>query len=75
MSISKYNNTHSLPSIVIPVESGIIVLADDTPEVMEEDGGQISVRVRFSRSADVARVECALLELQPAQNCKQTSLK
>ena len=40
---------------------------------MEEGGGLISVRVRFTTSADVANVECALLELRQAQNCKQTS--
>lgn len=60
-----------LTRVVIPTETGIIVLIDDTPEVMQEDGGLLSVRVRFSRNTDVANVECALLELVSPQNCKQ----
>lgn len=54
------------------METGTIVLEDDTPEVVV-GGGSVSVRVQFTVTGDVASTTCALQDLVPLQDCESNN--
>ena len=55
---------------VIPTETGIIVLVDNTPEVMLESGAG-TVRVQFTLTFDATSVSCFLRDIATSrQDCE-----
>ncbi|CAI8049199.1 hypothetical protein GBAR_LOCUS27079, partial [Geodia barretti] len=53
---------------MFPIETGIIVLVDGTPEVRLE-GGTGTVRVQFTLSPDITNALCTLRDVAPQQDC------
>ena len=56
---------------VIPPPTGVIVLVDNTPEVIPVAGGtSANLRVQFTRGVVGATYSCVLEGLSPEQDCK-----